>query len=302
MLSLAQVQTFLAILDEGSIQQAAQRLSCSQPTVSQQLRKLEEYLGAALIFRNRGQSVPTQAGQLFIPHARSLMAAAERSRAVIENRRLNLVASGNIGVYLAPRLVADFETRRRGEYSVDLAITTNRGAIDALLSGTADVVMSEWRETHPSIEWLSWCREKLVVIAPKDHLLARQSLISKDELLSYPIIGGESGTGTGRILRDFFGQDSCKLQIGRQLGSTAAVKEAVKAGLGLSIVLAYTVESEVASGSLVALDIKEADIFKTLYLGISADCPQSSLTRAFVHHCTTHTQQDAHIPSAGSSH
>lgn len=285
MLSLSQVQTFLAVLDEGSIQQAAQRLSYSQPAVSQQLRKLEEYLGAALIVRNRGQSTPTQAGQLFIPQARSLIATAERSRAIIENRRLSLAASGNIGVYLAPRIVADFESKKSDIKPVDLTITTNRNAIDALLSGVVDVAMSEWREDQPGIEWLNWRREKLVVIAPANHPLARRSRVDKNELFAYTMIGGESGTGTGRLLRNLFGQDIDKLRVERQLGSTAAVKEAVKAGLGISIVLSYTVSNEIAAGSLIAIDIEEADIFKNLYLGISVECPPSSLTRAFVHHC-----------------
>ena len=270
MLVLSQVQTFLAIIDEGSIQSAATRLSCSQPTVSQQLRKLEEFFGVPLVVRNRGHSAPTREGELFLPHARSLLATAERARELIEERHLVVAASGNVGVFLAPRLVAGFERQLGREGIVDLRIGANRRAIDALLSGEADVIMTEWAEDHASVEWLRWRREKLVVIVAPNHPLAQRGCISKKE----------------RLLGSLFGKDVEKLRIERQLGSTAAVKEAVKANLGVSIVLACSVTEDMAFGSLVAIDIEEADIFKNLFLGVSGESPETSLSRQFARFCS----------------
>lgn len=285
MFNLAQVQTFLAIVYEGGIQSAAERLSCSQPTVSQQLRKLEEFLGVPLVVRNRTRALPTRHGELFLPQARSLVATSGRARDVIEERQLVVWASGNVGVFLAPRAIAGFEKQRGREGSVDLMIGTNRQAVDALLSGEADLIMTEWSEDQASVEWHSWRREKLVVIASPEHPLAQRTRIRKEELLEFPIIGGEPGSGTGRILRTLFGNDLDKLKIRRQLGSTAAVKEAVKANLGLSIVLAYAIADEMKFGTLVAIEFEEADIFKSLFLGLSKDSPQSSLPRLFSTFC-----------------
>ena len=285
MFNLAQVQTFLAIVDEGGIQSAAERLSCSQPTVSQQLRKLEEFLGVPLVVRNRTRALPTRHGELFLPQARSLVATSGRARDVIEERQLVVWASGNVGVFLAPRAIAGFEKQRGREGSVDVMIGTNRQAVDALLSGEADLIMTEWSEDQASVEWHSWRREKLVVIASPEHPLAQRTRIRKEELLEFPIIGGEPGSGTGRILRTLFGNDLDKLKIRRQLGSTAAVKEAVKANLGLSIVLAYAIADEMKFGTLVAIEFEEADIFKSLFLGLSKDSPHSSLPRLFSTFC-----------------
>ena len=285
MFNLAQVQTFLAIVDEGGIQSAAERLSCSQPTVSQQLRKLEEFLGVPLVVRNRARAVPTRHGQLFLPQARSLLATSDRALDVIEQRRLVIWASGNTGVFLAPRAIAAFEKGHDRAGCVDLMISSNRHAVDALLSGEADLIMTEWSEDQASVEWHSWRREKLVVIVAPGHPLARRKRISKEELFDFPVIGGESGSGTGRILRNLFGNDLDKLKVRRQLGSTAAVKEAVKANLGVSIVLAYAVTDEVSFGTLIAIDFEEADIFKSLFLGLSKESPQSSRARLFASFC-----------------
>lgn len=285
MLNLAQVQTFLTVVNEGGIQAAAERLSCSQPAVSQQLKKLEEFLGVPLVLRSRVRAVPTQDGKVFLPQARSLVATAERATALIAGRRFAVRASGNIGVFLAPHLIAGFERELGREGVVELDIGTNRRALDALLAGEVDVIMTEWTEDHPLLEWHSWRREKMVLIVSPNHPLAALRRIRKDELLAYPMIGGEPGTGTGRALRSLFGDDVERLRISRQLGSTAAVKEAVKANLGLSIVLAYTVAEEVSSGALVTVDIEEADLFKTLFLGLSRESPQSSIARRFCAFC-----------------
>ncbi|MFG1344915.1 LysR family transcriptional regulator [Xanthobacter autotrophicus DSM 431] len=286
MLNLSQVQTFLAVIDEGGIQSAAERLACSQPAVSQQLRKLEEFVGVPLVVRNRSRAVPTRDGELFLPRARSLVAAAERARALVADRRLVVHASGNVGVYLAPRLVAAFERDLGRPGAVDLAITTNRHAVDALACGEADVALTEWSEEHPAVEWQGWRREKLVVIAAPDHPLAQARCIPRQVLLDHPVIGGEPGTGTGRALAGVFGPDAARLRVARQLGSTAAVKEAVKAGLGLSVVFAYAVAEEVKAGILAMLELEEADIFKTLFIGLGRESPQSSLARRFAAFCS----------------
>ncbi|KZB97310.1 HTH-type transcriptional activator CmpR [Methylobacterium radiotolerans] len=285
MLNLSQVQTFLAVIDEGGIQSAAERLACSQPAVSQQLRKLEEFVGVPLVVRNRSRAVPTRDGELFLPKARSLIASADRARAVVSDRRLVVHASGNVGVYLAPRLIAVFERDLDRPGTVDLVITTNRHAVDALIAGEADIALTEWSEDHPAVEWQGWRREKLVVIAGPDHPLAKERCIPRQALLDHPIIGGEPGTGTGRALAGMFGPDAGRLRVARQLGSTAAVKEAVNAGLGLSVVFAYSVAEEVKAGTLTMLELEEADIFKTLFIGLGRESPQSSMARRFATFC-----------------
>ena len=287
MLNLAQVQTFIAVVDEGGIQAAAQQLNCSQPAVSQQLKKLEEFFGVLLVVRNRSRAIPTRDGELFLPKARSLIAAAERARGVIVNRRLVIHASGNAGTFLAPKLIATFEREINRPEGAELIIGTNREAVDALLAGEADVILTEWNEDHPLIEWQKWRREKLVVIVSPDYPLATHRRVSPEALLDYPMIGGEPGTGTGRALASVLGADASKLKIARQLGSTTAVKEAVKANLGLSIVFAYTVTEEVKAGTLVALELEEADIFKTLFVGIAHESPGTSMARRFAAICTS---------------
>jgi DNA-binding transcriptional LysR family regulator len=96
-------------------------------------------------------------------------------------------------------------------------------------------------------------------------------------LQGVPLLGGEPGTGTGRILARYFGAPPGDLQIGMRLGSTEAVKQWVKAGLGVSLVLAGTVAEECREGTLVAIPLEGEPPNKELYViwrkSLAADSP-----------------------------
>lgn len=281
MLNLSQIQSFVALADAGSFQEAAERLQCSQPHISQQMRRLEEQLGVRLVMRNRARSVLTRDGEAFLPHARSLLQSATRVEEKLRGRSLVIAASSNIGVFLTPPLISSFSAERNPKPEIRLQIATNRAAIDQALSGEADIALTEWSEEIQGFEWLPWRREKLVAIVSPRHPFATRARVSKAALLNETFIGGEPGTGTGRVLRTLFGAAADKLKIGLDLGSTAAVKEAVKANLGISIVLESSVREDRAYGSLRVVEIEEADIFKTLYALLPRETPDTSLARAF---------------------
>ncbi len=106
----------------------------------------------------------------------------------------------------------------------------------------------------PTFEHRLWRVEPLVLIVSPDHALAEAGCIERDRLVDLPMLGGEPGSGTGRLLTEYFGELGVP-RSGMQLGSTEAVKQAVRAGLGVSLVMASAVQDEVRSGALVALPI-----------------------------------------------
>ena len=103
--------------------------------------------------------------------------------------------------------------------------------------------------------WKRWRSEPIVLIVPPDHPLAEDRQISKRKLAELDLLGGEPGTGTGRLLESYFADGVSPPRIALQLGSTEAVKEAVKAGLGVSLVLRSAVAEEVRNGSRICSGI-----------------------------------------------
>ncbi|MFC6486726.1 LysR family transcriptional regulator [Nitratireductor sp. GCM10026969] len=281
MLNLTHVQAFLAIVDSGGFHEAARRLGASQPTVSQQLRKLEESLGVTLVHRAHRNASPTARGAAFLPFARRLIEGAERSIQAVHRHPLAVGAASNPGIYLLPPYIRRFEQEDPKALPVRLRIGTNPETIARLESGEIDVAVTEWWEPRSGCEVVPWRRDPMVVIVAPDHRWSRRRSISAEEFVTEPVLGGEPGTGTGRLLRSELRSLVDRMNVTQQLGSTEAVKRAVAAGLGISIVLASAVRDEVASGSLVALTLEGVSMERQLFVITPADAPPTAMSRRF---------------------
>lgn len=256
MLNLAWVRTFLALVEYKSFQAAAEKLQLAQPTVSQQLRKLEEQLGVVLLTRSRLGCVPTPAAVAFIPYAESLVRIHQRAFTAVQHSEQRIGASSNVGIYMLQPYLRTY-LDGRDPASFDIAIDRNPEIARKLSDSEIDVAVMEWWDRRPGFLWKEWRREPLVVIVPPAHRLASRREIGKDELAMLELLGGEPGTGTGRLLDAYFAPGEPRPRVSHlQLGSTEAVKQAVKAGLGVSLVLRSAVAEEAASGSLRAILVK----------------------------------------------
>lgn len=281
MIDLEQVRTYVAIVEAGSFQGAATRLGIAQPTASQHMRKLEETLGHRLIERTRAQAVPTAEGARFLPFARTLLRVADRAQASLTDGGLAIGAASNIGVYLLQPLVSAFRSGARGLGPIDIRIGSNLETVRRLEEAEIDIALMEWWDARPGFDAAVWRDEPLVVIVPRGHRWADCKWIDKTTLLEEPLIGGEPGTGTARLLQDRLGIDPARLKAGLQLGSTEAVKQAVRAGLGVSVTLVSAVREEIAAGHLMAPRLRNGRLSKQLYSIVPDHAPQQGPARTF---------------------
>jgi DNA-binding transcriptional LysR family regulator len=282
MLNLNQLETFVAIIDAGGFYEAAERLGVSQPTVSQQLRKLEEELGVTLVVRDRSQPSTTSSGARLLPLARSLLNAAARTRDVIAGGKLVLGASTNIGTYLLQPSIARYARESGSLNSIGVSIDSNPNVARQLSNGEIDLALMEWWDDRSGFSASRWHQERMVVIVAPDHRFANRKAVKPEVLFEEPMIGGESGTGTATLLRQFFGKEAASLRTVMTLGSTEAVKSAVRAGLGISLVFASAVASEVNSGELVALPVAGVKLVKDLFAIMPAGTPPDAPSWRFV--------------------
>jgi DNA-binding transcriptional LysR family regulator len=281
MLSLSQVSAFLAVVETGTFQGAAAQLGLAQATVSQHVRALEEGLATQLVVRSRVRCTPTMHGMTFLRHARTLLKLAERAERSIRDRRTLVGASGNTGVYLLPPFVRRFLRSAGDDTALDLVIAPNPEIAQKLQDGAIDLGVMEWWDDRPGFIAKPWRRESMVVIVAPDHPWARRSSIRKEELLATPLIGGEPGTGTATLLREVFGDEAKNLKVSYTLGSTEAVKNAVKAGLGVSLVMASAIQDELAAGTLCATRIARHTLAKQIMLVFPEDTPATAPSARF---------------------
>jgi len=284
MLNLAQVDTFLAVIDEGGFREAARRLNTSQPTVTQHIKKLEAVLGASLVNRSHAVCTATPRGDRFLPYARRLIKIARNAQEAVTDQAFQIGASSNIGTYLLQSRLKAFLDCCDAPPNASLSIGSNPQVADQLMSGELDVALMEWWDNRRGFRAVAWRTEPLVVIVSPDHSWAERRSISKELLLSTPMIGGEAGTGTASLLREVFGEAATRLEISMSLGSTEAVKQAVRAGMGVSIVIESAVREQVDAGSLRALPIAGYELKKNLFVILPEDTPSNSAVSAFAHY------------------
>lgn len=265
MLNLVWVRSFLALIERRSFQAAAEALNLAQPTVSLHIQKLEEQLGAVLFRRARTGCMPTGDALAFLPHAESMIRLNDRALALAGRRQVRIGASSNVGIYILQPYLGRF-LHGRDPASVDIVIDRNPAIASKLENSELDVAVMEWWDGRDGLQAAAWRAEPVVVIVPPGHELAGRSGIDGAALAGFEMLGGESGTGTGRLLARYFGTSGAMPRVSRQLGSTEAVKQAVRAGLGISLVLEASVRDEVAAGSLVAIPFAAPPLRKDLYV------------------------------------
>lgn len=264
MIDLECVATFLAVASQGGFREAARHTSLSQPAVSQQIKRLEQSLKVPLIQRSNAGCTLTPEGASFLPYAEHLVRAGIRAQSLFDADMLSIGASSNTGIYLLqPRLRA---YRDSTPHKIDVVIGNNNSIADKLQNFEIDVAVMEWWDQRPGFTASVWHREELMVIVPLEHPWASRASIPRNWLKGQALLGGEAGSGTGRLLQSCFGADAGNIGVAMQLGSTEAVKHAVRAGLGISLVMAAAVADEHLHGSLRAIPIEGEAPRKDLYV------------------------------------
>jgi DNA-binding transcriptional LysR family regulator len=282
MLNLVHAKTFLAVLSERGFRAAARDLRLSPSTVLEHIKQLETDLAAPLLVRRRGVIEATCHGAAFAPLARAMLDTAERSRAIIAQATLRIAASSNIGTYLLQSTLAAFHAA--DPLPVDLWIGANPDVAERLTNGSADVALMEWWSDRPGFCQHSWRREPLVVIVAPGHPWAARASVEAGELAGQTLLGGEPGTGTNTVLRKQLGALADNIAAIGGLGNTEAVKRAVRAGRGISLVIAAAVTDELRAGQLVALPINGIELAKELKIIAPVGLPEAAPASRFVAH------------------
>jgi LysR family transcriptional regulator, transcriptional activator of the cysJI operon len=262
--NLASVAAYLAVIDTGGFRAAAHRLGVTQGAVSQQVRRLETEVGASLIHRDPAGCRPAPGSEAFARYARTLADVADRAARLFHDPELVVGAASNIGIYLLQPLVKAIGDLHAGRYRIRQYLGTNSDVLDRLALGELDVAITEWWDQRPGFDATIWRHEDLVVIVGPAHPWSRRRSVTIDELAGQTILGGEPASGTGTLLKTVHG--TAQLPAPVNLGSTAAVKEAVHAGLGVSLVLAGAAQTEIHAGRLHALTVDGPGLRKALWI------------------------------------
>ena len=249
-MELQQLRYVCAIADTGSFSRAAQKTNVSQPSLSQQIRKLEDELGARL-FNRLGRTVQlTELGQAFLPRARAVLYDLEAARSEIVERKASISGPISVGViptiapYFLPPVLATF-TRRYPHVRLTVAEEITPLLLEKLRAGTIDVAIIALPLQAPGqhkFQSFPLLVEKLYVVLPKQHALAKRRVVSLEELQGDPFLLLRDGHCFRETAVAACKRARLNPKIIFESGQFSSILNMVSAGLGVSIVPAMALE------------------------------------------------------------
>ncbi|BBI34543.1 LysR family transcriptional regulator [Cohnella abietis] len=257
-LNVHQLHIFYTVAERGSFSAAAQTLHMTQPAVTMQVQALEERFGTKLLNRTTKKLELTEAGYRLLPQARKAVELMRDTDVLmikfIENLkgRLQFAASLTIGEYVLPRLLGSF-LRRFPEVSVDMKVMNTTEIIEAVAHQGLDFGIIEAPCDVPGFDTEPVMNDELMLVTPTNHPFASRTEVTLAEVIAEPLVLREKGSGTRQIMEEELlnhGVTEEQLRVVSEFGSTGAVKSAVEAGLGLSIISMWTIKHEIALGLL----------------------------------------------------
>lgn len=283
------LEVFLKVHELRSFSRAGQALYLAQPTVSEHIRLLEEELGLSLFDRQGKAVLPTKSAQLLYQYARKIMALREESlQALIQFRDKGLgdlqVGGSNIpGQYLLPPLLGRFKLQFP-EIRIQLYIGDTKNIIDRVLEGSLElgVVGAQVAQRQILCQFLT--TDELACIVRPGNFPAATDSIDIRELTRLPFVLREEGSGTRTSIEQALkkaGLELGNLQVAAEIGSNEAIRQAVKAGLGISIISRLAVEDDLKAGRLKEIRIKKLPLIRRFFLVTQRQRTLSPLAQEF---------------------
>jgi DNA-binding transcriptional LysR family regulator len=286
-MDLHQLRLFRALAEAGSFSKAASQSHISQPALWIHMKNLEEELDILLLDRlPRGVRL-TEAGLLVLEYTKRLFALIEEMNIGISDLaglklgKLLIGASTTPGIYILPSTLGRFKQQYPG-IELDLRIANTKQVEEWVLKGELMLGIIGEKPTQKEVQFELYLKDRLVAIVPSGHSLAKKSSVSVRDLSQLPFITREQGSNTRKTYENAFEQHGKTLNITMELGSTEAIKRAVSANLGVSIISPYAIEWEVKRGQLVALRIRESGFERQFNLIQNRRIKLGALHQAFL--------------------
>lgn len=264
-LSARELAAFVAAVETGSVQGAAEALNLTQSAATKRIQALERRLGVTLLLRGRTGTRPTEEGAALYPEARralDALASAESSVAASKAAQpLRIVASHTVGECLLPGWLAAFRAAApdlRPQVDVD----NSPAAIAAIRDDEADVGFVEGLDPLDGLETRVVAHDELVVVVAADHPWARRRSVRPQELTRERYVSRESGSGTRAVADARLGELGVRLEPDLSLASLEGVKRSL-AGGGFALISRLALEPE-GAGALRAVPIRDLRIERVL--------------------------------------
>lgn len=272
-MNIESLRMFCRVVEEGSITRAAELGYISQPAVTRQIRNLEHSFGIALFNRDDGKLRQTEAGKILYPFAKEILALHKMAYDSIQEHQeklsqiLNIGASPTIGEYLLPKIIGQFR-KSYPSARFNLSINNTPRILEELESNKIDIALVESAFKKQHLLKQKFTHDKLIVVASYNHRWRDKEEINLVELLEEKMIWRETESGTRLLVESVLNHHRLLKQIDDpiELGSVQAIKNAVEANLGISILPELTVQKELKYKTLREIIVRDFNVTRDFWI------------------------------------
>ena len=279
-MELRQIRYFIAICEEGNMSRAAARLFVAQPSLSEQIRKLEQELRLPLFVRLPRRLVLTPAGEAFRIHAARILEEVDLVQTRIDEvsaqsgQKIRVGVLPTLGSRLFPSVIAEFRRTNPGARIELREEIDSRSVKHLLMEREIDVgVIRLDGKLASHLEASFFLREPLVALVPPGHLLARRGEISLQEIAEEPFLTLKPGYGLRELVLNVLKAAGVTPNITVEVSQLDFLIGLVEARMGLTILPQLAVARE---RNVTQLQISDRHAFRELYLVWRKDVPRGS--------------------------
>lgn len=257
------LQVFYSVAKHLSFTKAAEALHMTQPAVTFQVRQLEEQFNTRLFDRTRNRINLTEIGDRVYHYAKQIFELYSRMEGEIRELTgevsgvVIIGASTTVAEYMLPSLLGAFK-RKFPEVVIRLRVSNTDGVVAMVEDNEIDLGVVEAPVSNKSLV-VEVCRiDRLVAVLPPEHELAGRASLPVADVLRYPFIAREEGSGTREVTFDYLrgaGLEPANLNLVMELGSPESIKGAIEAGMGISILSRSTIGKELQLRTLTCVEL-----------------------------------------------
>jgi len=267
--TLRQLQIFETVVRLSGYTRAAEMLHLSQPTVSMQVKKLSETIGYPLLEKVGSHIHTTAVGDEVYACAQNIlgnMVSLGESAAALEGvvkgpLRIAVITTAK---YFMPHLLGAFISQHP-EVKPMLKVTNRSRVLERLKSNEDDLLIMGQVPVGLDVEAHPFVDNELVVVASPRHPLTKCSSITLEQLSKERFLVREAGSGTRLAVERLFAEQDLEVKPYMELGSSEAIKQAVMAGLGISVLSRHNLRLELAGNHIAILHVKGFPLFYRWY-------------------------------------
>ncbi|PSL46908.1 LysR family transcriptional regulator [Salsuginibacillus halophilus] len=269
-----QLQAFTQVARTKSFSEAGRALFVSQPTITSQIKSLEEELGAPLFHRTKKFVQITPAGEKFLTYAQQMLDLQMQAKNEIGalngelQGTLAVASSLTIGESILPALLHDFK-KAHPYINLKTEITNSQHIVEMIQRGEFEIGLIEADLQVPDLQSEAFMSDELVLFAAPHVLKDSEAELDLETLKEIPLVMREEGSGTRSVFEsrlEAHGWTKQDLNIELELGSTESVKAAVEAGMGAAILSKSAVRKELELGLIQTYRIKDLNLKRNFYI------------------------------------